>query len=70
MEIRTTWAEERSWFYLTATEFVQSLNSRHQGSMLNRVIEDLRDGASFDDSLRDQFGKPCEELYQEWRESW
>ena len=38
--------------------------------MLNRVIEDLRAGAGFEDSLVEQFGKPCKELYQEWLESW
>ena len=63
-------AEEPNRFYLTATKFVRSLDSRHQGSMLNWVIEDLRAGADFENSLGEQFGKPCEELYQEWLESW
>ena len=70
VEIRTTWAKERNWFYLTATEFTRALESRKDQDILNQVILDLQAGSTFEESLRSQIGKPCEELYREWLESW
>ena len=63
-------AKERNWFYLTATEFTRALESRKDQDILNQVILDLQAGSTFEESLRGQLGKPCEELYREWLESW
>ena len=63
-------AEERNWFYLTTTEFTRHLESREDDSILDRVVQDVQAGTTFEESLQNQFGKSCRELYSEWLESW
>ena len=63
-------AEDRNWFYLTATEFARHLESREDDNMLDRVVQDIQAGTTFEESLQNQFGKSCRELYSEWLRSW
>ncbi len=56
-------------FYGASYEFIRSLEAKHGIENLDAVIDDIRDGKTFDDSLRDRLGGTCNELYAEWRES-
>ena len=62
--------EERNWFYLTSAQFARELESRQGPDSLNRNIEDVRDGAGFEQSLTRRLAKTCEELSTDWLESW
>ena len=62
--------EERNWFYLTSEEFTRTLEAQEGPGSLNRVIEDVRSGAQFQDSLRERFGSPCRDLYEDWLKNW
>ena len=55
--------------YGTSLEFVRSLESGYGIRALNAVVEDVRAGASFDDSLHARFGGTCTELYTLWLQS-
>ena len=55
--------------YGTSWEFVRSLESGYGIQALNAVVEDVRGGASFEDSFRDRFGGSCSELYSTWSRS-
>ena len=63
-------SEERNWFYLTTTEFTRYLESQGDHSLLDRVVQDIQAGTTFEESLQNQFGKACQKLYSEWLESW
>ena len=62
--------EERNGFYLMATEFTRFLESREGHRILNQVVQGIQAGATFEESMQNQFGKSCEELYTEWLGSW
>ena len=56
-------------FYRTSWEFVRSLESRHGRRTINAIIDDVSDGASFEDSLTERLGGTCTALYEEWVKS-
>ena len=63
--------EERNWFYPTSQRSSPGQLEAQEGpGSLNRVIEDVRSGAQFQDSLRERFGSPCRELYEDWLKRW
>ena len=60
---------EISLSYRTAWEFSRSLEGRYGRAALTMVIESVAAGATFEDSLRDQLGGTCTELYTAWLRS-
>ena len=74
-------SSHKKLLYISSQEFVRYLEKRHGRSTLNRVVDDVRSGATiedfimnsprvFEDSLRDRLGGSCLDLYGEWIESW
>ena len=61
--------QELALFYSTALEFVTSLEAKHNLETLNLVVEDIRKGASFEESLQERLGGTCRELYTRWKSS-
>ena len=61
---------ERRKFYMTATEFVRFLESRHGPGSPNEIIRSVGEGATFNESMRDKFGDDCQELYAKWLKTW
>ena len=61
--------EERRLFYTTSLEFVKSLEAESHIDNLNQVVEDVRTGETFEESLRRRIGGTCGELYGEWKAS-
>ena len=59
-------AVEVSRFYATTWEFLRSLDGRYGRHALTRVIDLVASGATFEDSLLNQLGGTCTELYTEW----
>ena len=57
-------------FYRTSLEFVRALESQHGKDELISVMKALQNQGTFDESLRNQFGATCEELYSRWLTSW
>ena len=57
-------------FYMTVLEFARFLEAEHSRDSLLGVVDDVRNGIEFEDSLRGQFGSKCVELYGNWLESW
>ena len=55
--------------YSTSWEFIRSLEAGNGIKTLNAVVEDVRAGKAFGDSLRDRFGGSCSELYTSWSQS-
>ena len=55
--------------YSTSWEFIRSLEAGYGIQSLNEVVDDVRFGKSFNDSLLDRFGGPCGELYAAWSQS-
>ena len=60
---------ERALFYETSREFVNSLEARHGLYSLNLVLDDVRTGATFKESMERRLGGSCNELYTRWRDS-
>ena len=60
---------ERRTFYETSREFVNSLESSHGIDSLNRLVDDVGAGATFEESIEKRFGGNCEELYTLWMNS-
>ncbi len=56
-------------FYQTALEFARSLEATYGNHALSAIIEDVSNGATFDDSLEHRLGGVCMELYTEWKRS-
>ena len=61
--------EERGLFYTTSLEFVKSLEAKSHINNLNQVVEDVRTGGTFEESMRRRIGGNCGELYGEWKAS-
>ena len=61
-------AEERL-LYGTAWELIRSLEAAHGEQALKSLLEDVKEGKSFERSLRDRLGSTCEDLYSEWSRS-
>ena len=55
--------------YSTSWEFIRSLEAGNGIKTLNAVVEDVRAGKAFGDSIRDRFGGSCSELYTSWSQS-
>ena len=55
--------------YSISWEFIRSLEAEHGIQNLNGVVENVRSGMSFNDSLLDRFGGSCSELYTSWTQS-
>ena len=55
--------------YSTSWEFIRSLEAGNGIQTLNAVVEDVRAGQTFDDSLRDRFGGSYREFYTTWSQS-
>ena len=68
----STWASqaEKVRFYGTSLEFVRTLESQHGREELIGVIQRVQGGETFEESLKDQLGGTCEELYAQWLASW
>ena len=60
---------ERANFYRTAHEFIRFIESGHDLRNLNLIVDDARNGNTFDESMRERLGGTCEELYTRWKES-
>ena len=79
-------ADDKDWFYLTALQFTQYLESTLQARpqpdsstnpqstritpMLNQVIQHLHSGKDFQESMLDIFGADCQDLYENWLRTW
>ena len=63
-------SQERKRFYMTATEFVRFLESKHGSGSLNEIIHRVGEGSTFEESMRDKFGDSCQELYARWLKTW
>ena len=57
-------------FYMTVLEFARFLEAEQSRDSLLGVVDDVRNGIGFEDSLRGHFGSTCVELYGNWLESW
>ena len=68
----STWASqgEKKLFYRTSMEFVRTLESQHGRDKLIAVIQGVQDGEPFEQSLHNNLGGPCDELYEKWLASW
>ena len=60
---------ERALFYETSREFANSLEARHGIEALNLVVDDVRTGVTFDESMEKRMGGSCNELYMRWKDS-
>ncbi len=57
-------------FYRTSMEFVRYLKRDHGHQRLLALIDDVRQGTAFTESLAVRFGGTCETLYAGWLASW
>ena len=57
-------------FYLAAFEFARALEARNGRTAFIEVVDDVKSGISFKNSVRERLGGSCYELYGEWMESW
>ena len=55
--------------YSTALEFTKYLESTHSIETLNMIVDDVRMGTKFDESLESRLGGTCPALYSEWQDS-
>ena len=60
---------DQSVFYRTSHEFIRSLESRYGLQNLNLIVEDVRTGTPFDESMKARLGGTCTELYGQWKDS-
>ena len=67
--LRTRDELEHALFYETSREFVNSLEARHGIEALNLMADDVRTGATFNESLEKRMGGSCNELYMKWKVS-
>ena len=56
-------------FYVTSLEFVNHLEDSFDLETLNSVVDDVREGKGFEESIYSRLGGGCEELYGQWRDS-
>ena len=69
-------ADDKNWFYLTALQFTQYLESQLKPEppvgkpLLNRVITNLQAGQNFEGSFAQIFQKNCQEIYKHWLQTW
>ena len=68
----STWVShaEKKLFYRTSMEFVRTLESQHGRDKLIGVIQAVQEGETFEESLHEQLGGSCDELYERWLASW
>ena len=55
--------------YATALEFTKFLQSTHGIETLNMIVDDVRTGTGFGESLESRLGGTCQALYNQWQES-
>ena len=60
---------KRALFYETSGEFVNSLEVKHGLYSLNFILDDVRTGATFKESMERRLRGSCNELYTRWRDS-
>ena len=60
---------QKSLFYRTAHEFIRFIESEHDLKTLNLIVDDMRNGKMFDESMTERLGENCLELYSSWKES-
>ena len=63
-------SDEQKKFYMTATEFVRFLESKHGSGSLNHVIQEIQDGKAFEETIWRKFDGTCNELYAKWLKTW
>ena len=61
--------DEGRTFYETSREFVNSLESSHGMDALNRIVDDVGRGVSFENSMMIRLDGTCEEQYSQWKNS-
>lgn len=69
LRLGTTDVLERARFYETSREFVNSLEAGHGLDALNLIVNDVRTGTTFNESMERRLGGSCSELYSTWRDS-
>lgn len=69
MELSATGVLERALFYEASREFLNSLEASHGLDTLNRILDDVRAGTTFNESMERRLGGSCRELYSRWRVS-
>ena len=69
IRLGTTDVLERALFYETSREFVNSLEARHGLDALNLILDDVRTGTTFNESMERRLGGSCNDLYSRWRDS-
>ena len=57
---------EQSMLYRTSLEFIEFLDSKYGGKNVNLIIDDIRRGVDFNDSMQRRFGGECNDLYRRW----
>ena len=58
--------EERSMLYRGSLEFIRYLDLKHGEDDVNLIVDDVRRGVAFKDSIRRRLGGECNELYRDW----
>ncbi len=69
MRLGATDVLERARFYETSREFVGSLETSHGLDALNLILDDVRAGTTFNESMERRLGGSCSELYSRWKGS-
>ena len=60
--------QQQSLLYTSAFEFIRFLESENEIDALNGIVDDVRVGTDFDDSMERRLGGTCRELYSNWKE--
>ena len=61
--------KQQGIFYATALEFTKFLESTHGIETLNLIVDDVRTGTRFDESMESRIGGTCEKLYSRWKDN-
>ncbi len=57
-------------FYTMAHEFTQHLREKHGPNVMQTIAQDVAANITFRESIRNRTGQSCQQLYQQWLESW
>ena len=55
--------------YVTGLEFIRFLETEKGIDTLNRIVDDVREGTDFNESMNRRLGGTCVEMYSNWKES-
>ena len=58
--------QEQAMLYRASLEFTKFLDSKYGEENVNLIVDDVRRGASFNDSMQRRFGGECNDLYGRW----